>query len=69
MAPAKTGNLVIRRIAVTEIAQSIRGIRSREITLVVREQMIVVRKLILPRIEEIPARWRLKMARSTEIPE
>ena len=69
MAPAKTGNLVIKRIAVTEIAQSIRGIRSREITLVVREQMIVVRKLILPRIEEIPARWRLKMARSTEIPE
>jgi hypothetical protein len=56
MAPAKTGSLVIKRTAVTEIAQSIRGIRSREITLVVREQTIVVRKLILPRIEEIPAR-------------
>jgi hypothetical protein len=69
IAPAKTGSLVIKRTAVTEIAQSIRGIRSREITLVVREQIIVVRKLILPRIEEIPARWRLKIARSTEIPE
>lgn len=56
MAPAKTGSLVIRRIAVTEIAQSIRGIRSREMTLVVREQIIVVRKLILPRIDEIPAK-------------
>jgi hypothetical protein len=56
IAPAKTGNLVIRRIAVTEMAQSIRGIRSREITLVVREQTIVVRKLILPRIDEIPAK-------------
>jgi hypothetical protein len=56
IAPAKTGSLVTKRTAVTERAQSIRGIRSREITLVVREQIIVVRKLILPRIEEIPAR-------------
>jgi hypothetical protein len=47
---------VIKRTAVTEIAQSIRGIRSREIDLEVREQIIVVRKLILPRIEEIPAK-------------
>jgi hypothetical protein len=38
-------------------------------TFVVREQTIVVRKLILPRIEEIPAKWRLKIAKSTEIPE
>jgi hypothetical protein len=35
----------------------------------VREQIIVVRKLILPRIEDTPAMWRLKIARSTEIPE
>jgi hypothetical protein len=46
-----------------------RGIRSREMTFVVREQTIVVRKLILPRIEEMPAKWRLKIAKSTEIPE
>lgn len=56
MAPAKTGRLVIRRTAVIERAQSMRGIRSREIALAVREQITVVRKLILPRIEEIPAR-------------
>lgn len=55
IAPAKTGSLVIRRIAVTASAQSINGIRSKEIILVVREQIIVVRKLILPRIEETPA--------------
>lgn len=28
----------------------------------------VVMKLIAPRIEEIPARWREKIARSTEAP-
>ena len=68
IAPAKTGRLVIKRTAVIERAQSIRGIRSKEIALAVREQMIVVKKLILPKIEEIPARWRLKIAKSTEIP-
>lgn len=31
--------------------------------------IIVVIKLIAPRIEETPARCKLKMARSTEIPE
>ena len=69
IAPARTGKLVMSKIAVTERAQSIRGIRSSEILLVVREQTIVVRKLILPKIEEIPAKWRLKIAKSTEIPE
>ena len=56
IAPAKTGKEVIKRTAVTEIAHSIRGRRSREMAFEVREQMIVVRKLILPRIEEMPAR-------------
>lgn len=69
MAPAKTGSLVINRTAVTMIAHSIKGKRSREISLEVREQIIVVRKLILPRIEETPAKWSLKIAKSTEIPE
>jgi hypothetical protein len=55
MAPAKTGRLVTRSTAVTAIAQIIRGSRSILISLAVREQMIVVRKLILPKIEEIPA--------------
>jgi hypothetical protein len=31
--------------------------------------MIVVKKLILPKIEEIPAKCREKIAKSTEIPE
>jgi hypothetical protein len=55
IAPAKTGRLVINKIAVTARAQSINGMRSKEIIFVVREQIIVVRKLILPKIEEIPA--------------
>ena len=30
---------------------------------------MVVMKLIAPKMEDAPAKWRLKMARSTEIPE
>jgi hypothetical protein len=46
-----------------------KGRREREILLEVREQMMVVKKLILPKIEEIPAKCKLKIAKSTEIPE
>ena len=56
IAPARTGKLVTSRIAVIDKAHSSKGKRSKEISLVVREQIIVVRKLILPRIDEIPAR-------------
>lgn len=56
IAPANTGKLVINRTAVTEIAHKRRGRRSKDASLVVREQIIVVRKLILPRIDETPAR-------------
>lgn len=56
IAPARTGKLVTSRMAVIDRAQSSKGKRSKEISLVVREQIIVVRKLILPRIDEIPAR-------------
>jgi len=56
IAPARTGKLVTSRIAVIDKAQRSKGKRSKEISLVVREQIIVVRKLILPRIDEIPAR-------------
>lgn len=69
IAPAKTGKEVIRRIAVTATAQRNKGMRSRETTFVVREHRIVVKKLIDPRIDEIPAMCREKMARSTEMPE
>ena len=56
IAPARTGKLVINRTAVTEIAHKRRGRRSKDASFVVREQIIVVRKLILPRIDETPAR-------------
>ena len=69
IAPANTGRDVISRTAVTLIAQSIRGRRSRDTILVVREHTIVERKLILPRIDLTPAMCNLKIARSTEIPE
>ena len=68
IAPAKTGRLVISKIAVTAKAQIIKGNRSRETILVVREQIIVVKKLILPKIEDTPAKCKEKIARSTEIP-
>jgi hypothetical protein len=56
IAPANTGRLVTNKTAVTANAQIIRGRRSIETIFVVREQIIVVKKLILPRIEEIPAK-------------
>jgi hypothetical protein len=56
IAPASTGSLVISKTAVTEIAQRSKGKRSKETSLVVREQTIVVKKLILPKIEDTPAR-------------
>lgn len=68
IAPANTGSLVTSKMAVTSIAHNIRGNRSMEIILVVREQMIVDKKLILPKIEETPAICNLKIAMSTEIP-
>jgi hypothetical protein len=69
MAPANTGRVVKSRKAVTPRDHSIRGNRSILTILVVREHTMVVMKLILPKIDEIPARWRLKIAKSTEIPE
>lgn len=68
IAPASTGSLVTSRIAVKPIDHNSKGRRSIEIDLQVREVISVVRKLILPRIEEIPARCKLKIAKSTEIP-
>ena len=56
IAPAKTGRLVTKRSAVIAKAHNIKGIRSSEISFVVREHKIVVIKLILPKIEEIPAK-------------
>lgn len=56
IAPAKTGNLVISKTAVIATDHKKRGKRERVNLLVIRDTKIVVKKLILPRIEEIPAK-------------
>lgn len=68
IAPAKTGRDRRRRITVIKMDHTKRGSRSNRIP-GARMFMTVVMKLIAPRIDEIPARWREKMARSTEPPE
>lgn len=65
--PARTGRDSRRRIVVTTKDQTNRGIRSAAQPLG-RILRAVVMKLMEPRIDETPARWREKMARSTEGP-
>lgn len=64
--PAKTGIDSNKRIAVMRIDQTNRGIDSIfwDLKRILR---IVVIKLIAPRIEDAPATWREKMAKSTEL--
>lgn len=68
IAPARTGRLVISNTAVIATDHKNKGIRSNLRIAVIRETTIVVKKLILPKIEEIPARCKLKIAKSTETP-
>jgi len=68
IAPANTGKLVINKIAVKIIDHKNNDKRSTEKIFLIREHKIVVKKLILPKIEETPAKCNLKIARSTEIP-
>jgi len=68
IAPAKTGKESNNKIVVNRTDQTNKGIRSVVIE-VGRILIIVVIKLILPKIDEIPARWREKIARSTLAPE
>lgn len=67
MPAAKTGSERRRSTAVISTAQTNRGVWYCEIAggFIL---IIVVIKLIAPRIEEIPARWSEKMVRSTEAP-
>lgn len=67
MAPASTGRDRRRRTTVMATAQTNNGIRSKRRPFH-RILIIVVIKLIAPRMEEAPAKWREKMARSTEGP-
>jgi hypothetical protein len=68
IAPAKTGKDKRSKTAVIRTDQTNRGIESK---VIVDERMfrIVVIKLMAPKIEDAPARCKLKIAKSTEIPE
>lgn len=68
IAPARTGRARSNSTAVINTDHTNRGIES---SLIEDDRMfiMVVMKLIAPRIEEAPARCKLKMAKSTEIPE
>lgn len=68
IAPARTGKERRRSKAVIPTDHTKRGIRSRDI-LAARILIIVVMKLIAPRIEEAPARCKEKIERSTLAPE
>lgn len=68
MAPARTGRVNRRRITVRMTAHTKSGIRSSRIPFH-RMLIIVVIKLIAPRIDAAPAKCREKIARSTDGPE
>ena len=67
IAPARTGNDRRSKRAVIATAQTNKGIRSKVIP-AGRILITVVIKLTAPRIEEIPAKCSLKIARSTDEP-
>lgn len=68
IAPAKTGNDNSNNIAVTIIAQQNKGNLCNVIP-GFRILRIVVIKFIAPNIDEIPAKCKLKIAKSTDPPE
>lgn len=68
IAPANTGNDNINKNAVINTAQTNSG----NLCIVIPGALIlkiVVMKLTVPKIEDIPARCKLKIAKSTEPPE
>lgn len=67
MAPAKTGRDKSSKTTVILAAHTNKGIRSKRRPFH-RIFATVVIKLIAPRIDEIPAKWREKIARSTDGP-
>src|SRR6218665_691286 len=67
IAPASTGRDKSSNTTVITTAHTNRGIRSSRSPLH-RMLITVVMKLIAPKIEEAPAKWREKIARSTEGP-
>jgi len=68
IAPANTGNDNINKKAVIKIAHTNRGNRCIVIPGALMLKIVVI-KLTVPKIEETPARCKLKIAKSTEPPE
>jgi hypothetical protein len=68
IAPANTGNDNNNKIAVISTDQMNKGILSKDIP-GVRILIIVEIKLTAPKIEEIPAKCKEKIDKSTEAPE
>jgi len=66
IAPAKTGSESSSRMAVIKTDHTNKGVASRVME-VDRIFKIVEMKLIAPKIEEAPAKCKLKIVRSTEI--
>jgi len=67
IAPARTGNDRSNKMAVRNTLHTNRGIWSQVIP-AERMLIMVVIKFTAPKIEEAPAKWRLKIERSTELP-
>lgn len=67
IAPANTGRDRSSNTTVINVAQTNKGILSKDIP-GIRALKIVEIKFRAPKIEEAPARWREKIARSTEGP-
>jgi len=68
IAPARTGKDKSNRIAVKSTDQTNNGVASNPMD-EDRMFIIVVIKLMAPKIEETPAKCNLKMAKSMEVPE
>jgi hypothetical protein len=68
IAPAKTGKDNNNKIAVKNTDQTNNGVWS-QVTPGERILIIVVIKLMAPKIDETPAKWRLKIDKSTDPPE
>jgi hypothetical protein len=67
IAPAKTGNERSNKIAVITTDHTNKGIRSNEMP-IARILITVVIKLTAPKIDEIPAKCKEKIAKSTDPP-
>ena len=67
IAPAKTGKESNSKIAVTKTDQANKGIRSKSIPKIRKFPKVLI-KFTAPSREETPAKWREKIAKSTEAP-